>query len=327
MWVVLTVCCACCCRVFGRTFTQVISQLEKSIDAEATLDIAAALPLPSPKEEADGSLPHNDGSDPSGGSLPSASSDASSVEHEAVAGQCEAEVLSANVTVLFDEFQQEAYQLAHGFCRPDEDTTHSREDAVAQASHIVGQAEQTAESPAHQHPSAGSTPDGAISGGSETPRSGGGNGTSTGADGASTHAAKVNATAAATAPLPAAQSAPAPSVSTGASSQGLGRLESIFVRITKKSKRLLLFARPAMSALHGCLFHVTNGLCWLQSKHWSSIRVCSVGRWRTSTRSSALRRALCRSRSCLTLFGLPSADVSTSSNSCYFLTDRPSKTF
>lgn len=210
-------------RVFGRTFTQVISQLEKSIDAEAVLD-STALPVP-PSKALPGTVTDSPSVSAAEGDSSVHPGAALSQDSVVGSGQCRIEKLPASVTVLYDETQRQQHHQRHAICRLEEYDQSSimvEADAIlAGLNHQVTPSERKDQSDEPSHPSANDSP---------RPGTNGSASGATGTDGAGANAVKPNTTAPASPPLP------VPSINTGASTQGLGRLESIFVRITKKSK-------------------------------------------------------------------------------------------
>ncbi|GMF34397.1 unnamed protein product [Phytophthora fragariaefolia] len=197
-------------RVFGRTFTQVISQLEKSIDAEVeALEAQAVFPAPQLSAlpaSAEVSVPR----------IP---------DPTELTSQCLMEKNNTVVAVFYDEPQRIEHYHTHGMCCLVDYTPEMIEAEVAASSvgteHVATATDDAIESDAA---------DGAI-----VPPGSLSNGASTTNASASTNGSSANAT------VPSNTAAPAP-LQSGAhnaattSTQGLGRLESIFVRITKKSK-------------------------------------------------------------------------------------------
>ncbi|CAH0515718.1 unnamed protein product [Peronospora belbahrii] len=213
-------------RVFGRTFTQVISELEKSIDAEVeALDVLTARPAPPVS-----ALPDN--------AKVSLSRISDPTE---LRSQCLMEQNNTVVAVFFDKQQQIEYYRNHGMCCID-DYTPKRIEAEAVANeHLPDHADDSAADDAVQTAStvpstnASSVPEIVGSGvNNTTPISG-----------------AVSASL-----LPAAHSN---AVST---SQGLGPLESIFVRITKKIQAL-----EANQSVMGKQFEE------LQTHQWAAINM------------------------------------------------------
>ncbi|RLN43803.1 hypothetical protein BBJ28_00019928 [Nothophytophthora sp. Chile5] len=211
------------CSVFGRTFTQVISQLEKSIDAEVgALSPPAALPGPPLAALEELVVPRL--ADPT-----------------ELATQCLMQKNNSVVAVFYDEAQRVRHYKRHGMCCLADYTPEQMgaEDARKDSAAGGEQAATTAAGePADSELADASSPS-EPSVGAATSASGNASAAQA-ADGA--NAAGLNATAAS----PGAASASLVSAAVGersavaSSTQGLGRLESIFVRITKKSERLLL---------------------------------------------------------------------------------------
>uniref|UniRef100_K3WP69 SUN domain-containing protein n=1 Tax=Globisporangium ultimum (strain ATCC 200006 / CBS 805.95 / DAOM BR144) TaxID=431595 RepID=K3WP69_GLOUD len=218
-------------KVFGRTFTQVISQLEKSIDAETVLE-SAALPLPLAPAQA---LPDTLTVD-SSSSTPASTADASSTppgNDPIETGFCQIEERLVDATAMYDESQRLQYHLNHDMCRLDQFDDHA--SILAEADAVLAGLDRHAASSERKEQGEEAAGRGSAN---ESPRPGT-NGSSLGTAGADGEGAKTNKTATATTasvspPLPVA------SVNSGAPPQGLGRLESIFVRITKKIQALEL---------------------------------------------------------------------------------------
>lgn len=239
----------CLFRVFGRTFTQVISQLEKSIDAEAALDVAA-LPVPPPATGSPSEGAELSGGKPETGSAaihsvrrpvdgssdgesernPPAAAAAAVDSSGAGAGVCLVELATVNPYTPShgDASEQTTHRQEHRVCRLDDDVEPVKLNAGS-ATVAAEEARSLPEPPAKAvAPSSTDAPLATSSDGDTNATVA--SASSTGVpDAASANAIKANATpAATTVPVPA-------SASTTAPPQGLGRLESIFVRITKKS--------------------------------------------------------------------------------------------
>ncbi|KAG7390455.1 hypothetical protein PHYPSEUDO_007978 [Phytophthora pseudosyringae] len=199
-------------RVFGRTFTQVISQLEKSIDAEVeALDAQTTIPAPqlAAFDSAEVTVPR----------IP---------DPTELMSQCLMEKNNTVVAVFYDEPQRVEHYRSHGMC--------------CLVDYIPGQieAEGAARSNTNEHPPTTSAKpvDSDVGESSvHSPLSGGASSTNTSTSVAATNNPSSNATAPSSASataslLPVYHSSAIPST------QGLGRLESIFVRITKKIQAL-----------------------------------------------------------------------------------------
>ncbi|TYZ60148.1 hypothetical protein PybrP1_003115 [[Pythium] brassicae (nom. inval.)] len=201
-------------KVFGRTFTQVISQLEKSIDAEAALDSAAALPAPPPATV-----------------LPSDAVELSSGKSDAGASESTRRPADGSSDGDGDGAAAAAASASGAVCRPGDDAEPVKINAGATtASEKASPSPELSLKGADQGSADVSLATSSDAEGNATVAS-----ASTGAsDAATANAIKANATPAATTAQVTA------SVSAGASPQGLGRLESIFVRITKKIQALEL---------------------------------------------------------------------------------------
>ncbi|EGZ20090.1 hypothetical protein PHYSODRAFT_460966, partial [Phytophthora sojae] len=199
-------------RVFGRTFTQVISQLEKSIDAEVeALDAQAAIPAPQLSalpDSAEISVPR----------IP---------DPTELTSQCLMEKNNTVVAVFYDEPQRIEHYRSHGMCCLVDYTPEKIEAEVA-ANLITNEhaASTTAD------PIDADVVDGASLSSGSSLHNGASANTSASVNGSSANATAPSSAATPASLLPAAHNAAA------TSTQGLGRLESIFVRITKKIQAL-----------------------------------------------------------------------------------------
>ncbi|CAI5726953.1 unnamed protein product [Peronospora destructor] len=193
-------------RVFGRTFTQVISQLEKSIDAEVeALDAQAAIPTPLPSalpDSAEVSVPH----------IP---------DPTELTSQCLMEKNNTVVAVFYDKAQQIEHYRNHGMCCL---VDYTPEQIGAEAATSFNANEHVPTS----SPDLVETDvlDGAVPVARPVPDKNATNVPVVSGSGSNTTGA-VSAS-----PLPTAHSTAV------SSTQGLGPLESIFVRITKKIQAL-----------------------------------------------------------------------------------------
>ncbi|ETL98611.1 hypothetical protein L917_04341 [Phytophthora nicotianae] len=200
-------------RVFGRTFTQVISQLEKSIDAEAeALDVQAAIPAPKVSAlpaSVEVSVPR----------LP---------DPTELTSQCLMEKNNTVVAVFYNESQRTEHYRSNGMCCLVDYTPEQIEAEVAASSsnneHLPATSSEAVDADAGEGSvySSGSSSSGASSSNTTT---------------SNVPVANANATAPSNTPttsslLSTSHGFPA------SSTQGLGRLESIFVRITKKIQAL-----------------------------------------------------------------------------------------
>ncbi|KAE9359854.1 hypothetical protein PF008_g2076 [Phytophthora fragariae] len=199
-------------RVFGRTFTQVISQLEKSIDAEVeALDAQIAIPAPQLSAlpgSAEVSVPR----------IPDPT--------EAMS-QCLMEKNNTVVAVFYDEPQRIEHYQSHGMCCLVDYTPEKIEAEVA-ANFITSEHTATTTADPIDVDIVDST---VLSPGSSLP-----NGASSTNASASTNGSSANATVPISGATPVSLLSAAHNAAT--STQGLGRLESIFVRITKKIQAL-----------------------------------------------------------------------------------------
>ncbi|KAF4042314.1 Sad1 / UNC-like C-terminal [Phytophthora infestans] len=201
-------------RVFGRTFTQVISQLEKSIDAEVeVLDVQASIPAPQVMALS-GSVEVSVARTPNPTELTS---------------QCLMEKNNTVVAIFYNESQRLEHYRSNGMCCLVDYTPEQIEAEIA------------ATFSTYEHSATSSTEavDADTSEGSaQSPDSLPPNGaSSTSTNTSSVPVANANTTAPSSSP--AASSLLSTSHGFPASStQGLGRLESIFVRITKKIQAL-----------------------------------------------------------------------------------------
>ncbi|GMF11542.1 unnamed protein product [Phytophthora lilii] len=195
--------------VFGRTFTQVISQLEKSIDAEVeALDAQAAISTPQLSalpNSAEVSVPR----------IP---------DPAELMSQCLMEKNNTVVAIFYDEPQRDNHYRRHGLCCLVDYTNEKIEAEAAADSNANDHSAPVAESLEPDvvdgaTPSPGSLPSGASSSNAS----------------ALTNVSNPNATAPSSTTA-SASLLPASHNIAASSPQGLGRLESIFVRITKKSK-------------------------------------------------------------------------------------------
>lgn len=218
-----------------------ISQLEKSIDAEAALD-SVALPAPPPPATATVTVLPSEGAELPSGTKADADASASAVRAEvdgdavSAASDGDAAVTSklcqvmsspvnSTVLVLYDASQLEKYWNERGLCHLDDAEALK---VVAEAVPQSGGPKPSPESPAK--PVDQTSLDAALVTASDAET----NATATSSSPAAPDAANVNAIKANTTPAATTVHVPL-SGGTGASPQGLGRLESIFVRITKKS--------------------------------------------------------------------------------------------
>ncbi|KAF1336797.1 hypothetical protein FI667_g6, partial [Globisporangium splendens] len=203
-------------KVFGRTFTQVISQLEKSIDAETVLPDTLAV-------------------DPSS-SLPPPAADASSAppgDDLVGTGHCQMGKRLVDATAMYDDKQRLQYHRNHDMCSLDQFDDHA--SLLAEADAVLAGLDHHTTPTERKEQGEDAAGRGSVN---EPPRPGT-NSSSPGTTSADGEDAKANKTAA---PATASVSPPLPvaSVNSGAPPQGLGRLESIFVRITKKIQALEL---------------------------------------------------------------------------------------
>ncbi|RQM13200.1 hypothetical protein DD237_006218 [Peronospora effusa] len=196
-------------RVFGRTFTQVISQLEKSIDAEVeALDAKAAIltPLPSPlPDSAEVSVSH----------IP---------DPTELTNQCLMEKNNTVAAVFYDKAQQIEHYRDHGMCCL-VDYTPEQIGAEAAANNAI---EHVPTSSLDLVETDGV--DGAVPVATPVPDKDASNVSVVGGSSFNTTASSSGAVSASLVPT-----AHGTAVS---STQGLGPLESIFVRITKKIQAL-----------------------------------------------------------------------------------------
>uniref|UniRef100_H3H7X2 SUN domain-containing protein n=1 Tax=Phytophthora ramorum TaxID=164328 RepID=H3H7X2_PHYRM len=199
--------------VFGRTFTQVISQLEKSIDAEVeALDAQAALPVPQPSTVSELSVPR----------IP---------DPTELMSQCLMEKNNSVVAVFYDKQQRLEHYQSHGMCCLVDYSPEQIEAEVAASSNAKEQVPATSTD--------SSDPD-VSDGAGQTSGSVPSTASSSNTNSSSVPAASgsnSNATAPSSAAAPASL-LPTAHVTAASSTQGLGRLESIFVRITKKIQAL-----------------------------------------------------------------------------------------
>ncbi|CAI5710864.1 unnamed protein product [Peronospora effusa] len=196
-------------RVFGRTFTQVISQLEKSIDAEVeALDAKAAIltPLPSPlPDSAEVSVSH----------IP---------DPTELTNQCLMEKNNTVAAVFYDKAQQIEHYRDHGMCCL-VDYTPEQIGAEAAANNAI---EHVPTSSLDLVETDGV--DSAVPVATPVPDKDASNVSVVGGSSFNTTASSSGAVSASLVPT-----AHGTAVS---STQGLGPLESIFVRITKKIQAL-----------------------------------------------------------------------------------------
>ncbi|POM67719.1 Hypothetical protein PHPALM_16227 [Phytophthora palmivora] len=201
-------------RVFGRTFTQVISQLEKSIDAEVeALDVQPAIPAPQLSalpESTDVSVPR----------IPDPTD---------LMSQCLMEKNNTVAAVFYDETQRAQHYRSHGMCCLVDYTPEQIEAEIAANSNTNVNLPPTSTESIDSD-----VVDGVVPSSSAPPVSASSTNTSSGptANSPSSNATVPSATSATASFLSASHSIAA------SSTQGLGRLESIFVRITKKSKNV-----------------------------------------------------------------------------------------
>ncbi|KAF1784866.1 SUN domain [Phytophthora cactorum] len=201
-------------RVFGRTFTQVISQLEKSIDAEVeALDVQAAIPAPQVS-----ALP--DSVEVSVPRIP---------DPTELTSQCLMEKNNTVVAIFYNESQRVEHYRSNGMCCLVDYTPEQIEAEVAASSstndqsHIASTDAVNTDAGEGSVQSPGSSPSGGAS--------------STNTNTSSVPAANSNATASSSAPATSSFLSTSHGIA-ASSTQGLGRLESIFVRITKKIQAL-----------------------------------------------------------------------------------------
>ncbi|KAG6615704.1 uncharacterized protein IUM83_04938 [Phytophthora cinnamomi] len=200
-------------RVFGRTFTQVISQLEKSIDAEVeALDAQVAIPAPQLSalpDSAEVSVPR----------IP---------DPTELMSQCLMEKNNTVVAVFYNESQRVEHYRSHGMCCLVDYTPEKIEAEVAANSIVNEHTAMAATDPIDVDvvDNAVLTPGAVPNGASSTNAS------------ASTNGSSANATAPSSAAATPASLLSAAHNVAATSTQGLGRLESIFVRITKKIQAL-----------------------------------------------------------------------------------------
>ncbi|CAH0490028.1 unnamed protein product [Peronospora farinosa] len=196
-------------RVFGRTFTQVISQLEKSIDAEVeALDAKAAIPTPLPSP-----LPNS--AEVSVSHIP---------DPTELTNQCLMEKNNTVAAVFYDKAQQIEHYRDHGMCCL-VDYTPEQIGAEAAANNAI---EHVPTSSLDLVETDGV--DGAVPVATPVPDKNASNVSVVGGSSFNTTASSSGAVSASLVPT-----AHGTAVS---STQGLGPLESIFVRITKKIQAL-----------------------------------------------------------------------------------------
>eukprot|EP00644_Phytophthora_capsici_P017515 jgi/Phyca11/529321/estExt2_fgenesh1_pm.C_PHYCAscaffold_420001 len=204
-------------RVFGRTFTQVISQLEKSIDAEVeALDAQTTIPA----------LPVSQLPDSSEISVPRIPDPAE------LMSQCLMEKNNTVAAVFYDGAQRTEHYRSHGMCCLVDYTPEQIEAEVAANANLIDPSPSTNTDPTDAE-AVDSTVQAAGSLPSSTPSTGTNTTSVPAASGPSSNTSTASSSTPATASLlPATHSGAASSI------QGLGRLESIFVRITKKIQAL-----------------------------------------------------------------------------------------
>ncbi|KAG2768653.1 hypothetical protein Pcac1_g20174 [Phytophthora cactorum] len=201
-------------RVFGRTFTQVISQLEKSIDAEVeALDVQAAIPAPQVS-----ALP--DSVEVSVPRIP---------DPTELTSQCLMEKNNTVVAIFYNESQRVEHYRSNGMCCLVDYTPEQIEAEVAASSSTNDQSPIASTDAVDTDAGEGSvqSPGSSPSGGAS----------STNTNTSSVPAANSNATASSSAPATSSFLSTSHGIA-ASSTQGLGRLESIFVRITKKIQAL-----------------------------------------------------------------------------------------
>ncbi|KAK1930215.1 SUN domain-containing protein 4 [Phytophthora citrophthora] len=201
-------------RVFGRTFTQVISQLEKSIDAEVeALDAIPALPVSPLPDSGEVSVPR----------IP---------DPAELMSQCLMEKNNTVAAVFYDGAQRTEHYRSHGMCCLVDYTPEQIEAEVAANANSIDPSTST-----NTEPTDAEVVDGTVQSTGPSPSNTPSTGTNTtsvpGAGGPSSNTSTASSSTSATASL-------LPATHNGAASslQGLGRLESIFVRITKKIQGL-----------------------------------------------------------------------------------------
>ncbi|KAG7400961.1 hypothetical protein PHYBOEH_003872 [Phytophthora boehmeriae] len=209
-------------RVFGRTFTQVISQLEKSIDAEVELDAKSSLPVP----QLSGMSDNTDASVPR---LP---------DPTELVSQCLMEKNNTIAAVFYDKVQQNQHYRSHGMCCLVDYTPEQIEAEVV--AHLKSK-EQLPSTTSSESIDA-EVGDGAVHGPDPTPSGPSSLSSNASSVPSSNASGNSNVTTSSNAATPASL-VPAmhgEKIITAAvsSTQGLGRLESIFVRITKKIQYL-----------------------------------------------------------------------------------------
>ncbi|KAL7993736.1 putative DNA repair protein Rad4 [Plasmopara halstedii] len=224
-------------RVFGRTFTQVISQLEKSIDAEVeALDAQTAASTPQ---------------------LPTVSENTDNVMHRIsepadLLNQCLMEKNNIVVAIFYNATQRIKHYHNNGMCclvdyspkqiEAEITATSSNTDQLVTAN-IEAIAAEVGESSANQ-------PSSSLSGiTTNTTSSPAVNGPS------------ADMTASSSSAFPASSVVPTSINLIGSSAQGLGRLESIFVRITKK-----------IQALEGNQTVMARQIEEYHTQHWAAIK-------------------------------------------------------